>query len=200
MAKTNTVYTAVIKGIRPFVMHNSRLADPLDDYTKALQHATKKKNKSDEDHIEIGRIEFVGGMYHDGKLGPYVPADNLQAMIEKGAAKRKLGPVCKAHVGVLEPTSGAAGYALDYKGPRDIKALWEDKNFVLRKGARVKQARVIRTRARFPVGWSVEFQVEVLAGGMSQAQLEEAIIDGGLYHGLGDWRPRYGRFELVSIK
>lgn len=193
-------YEVTIRGIRPILVHNGRLADPLDDYAKALKVVSKKRDKSDEDHIEVGRVEFVGGLYLDPKLGPVIPADNLQAVIERGATKRKLGKVFKALVEVPEPEGEATGYALKYDGPRDPKGLWANKQFVHRKGARISNKRVIRTRARFPTGWTVTFPVEVLHGGATKAQVEEAISDAGIYEGLGDWRPRYGKFEVVEIK
>lgn len=195
----DTMYTVTIEGIRPLLMHNGRLCDPLDEHTKKLKSAAKQRNKSDDDHIRVARIEFEGGLYHDPKLGPYMPSDNLQATLEKGAAKRKLGKVFKAHVGVDMP-DGAPGFAIQYKGPRDIEGLWANRSFVFSKGAKVGQSRVIRTRVRFPTGWSCTFGVEVLADGVTKEQLQQAITDAGLYEGLGDWRPRYGRFVVKSVK
>jgi len=195
----DTTYTVTIAGIRPMLMHNGRLCNPLDEQTKLLKTVTKQRNKSDDDHVRTARVEFEGGLYHDAKLGPYLPSDNLQAMIERGSTRRKLGKVFKAHVSVMMPDS-APGFALTYKGPRDVEGLWANRAFVFTKGARVGQARVMRTRARFPTGWTLSFGVEVLADGVTKTQLEQAITDAGLYEGLGDWRPRYGRFVLQSIK
>lgn len=194
-----TIYKVTIRGIRPLLMHNGRLADPLDEYAKALKVVAKKRDKSDEDHIEVGRHEFIGGLYLDPKLGPVIPSDNLQRVLERGSTKRKLGKVFKALVEVPEPADGSLGYKLDYVGPRDPKVLWLDKSFVFRKGARVSNARVVRTRARFPTGWSVSFPIEVLQGGATKAQVQEALADAGVYEGIGDWRPRYGRFEVEKI-
>jgi hypothetical protein len=193
------IYNVTIEGIRPLLMHNGRLCDPLDEHTKKLKTASKQRNKSDDDHIHVARVEFEGGLYHDDKIGPYVPSDNLQATIEKGAARRKLGKVFKAHVGVDMPDGDAPGFALKYKGPRDIEGLWSDRSFVFSKGARVGQSRVVRTRARFATGWQLAFRVEVLADGVTKDQLKQAITDAGLYEGLGDWRPRYGRFVVKSL-
>jgi hypothetical protein len=194
----DTTYKVTIQGIRPLIMHNGRLCDPLDEHTKSLKAAAKQRNKSDDDHAHVARLEFEGGLYHDEKIGPYVPSDNMQAMIERGATRRKLGKIFKAHVGVVVD-GDAPGFALDYKGPRAVSALWENRAFVFTKGCRVGQSRVMRTRARFPSGWSVSFLVEVLDNGVTKEQLAEAIGDGGMYEGLGDWRPRYGRFVLKEI-
>jgi hypothetical protein len=195
----DTQYTATIVGIRPLLMHNGRLADPLDEHAKALKVVTSKKKKTDDDHIEIGRVEFVGGLYFDEELGPYIPADNLQTLIEKGAQKRKMGPLFKALVEVPPPDE-ADGYALSYEGPRTMPGLWNDKKFVLRKGCRVSSSRVIRTRARFPTGWKLTFPVFVLDKGPTKEQVHDAIADAGILLGLGDYRPRYGRFEVESLR
>jgi hypothetical protein len=193
------VFKVTIEGIRPLLMHNGRLSDPLDEHTKRLKVAAKQKNKSDDDHRHTARLEFEGGLYHDSKLGPCMPSDNLQAMIERGATRRKLGKEFKAHVSVEMPEGDTIGFPVKYKGPRDIETMWTNRAFVFTKGVRVGQSRVMRTRARIPTGWTCTFGVEVLAGGVSKEQLSQAITDAGLYQGLGDWRPRYGRFVLKEI-
>lgn len=197
---SDPVYEVTIKGIRPLLMHNGRLCNPLDPFTKELKAAAKKRSKGDDDLAEVARIEFEGGLYHDKNVGPYLPVDVLQAAIERGATKRKLGKTFKAHVGIVEPESGPSGYALKYKGPRDVKGLFSNPDFVLTKGCRVGQSRVMRTRPRIPSGWTVTFRAEVLANGVTKAELEQAIADAGIYEGLCDWRPRYGRFVVESVK
>lgn len=191
------IYTVTIEGIRPFIMHNGRLADPLDEFTVRLAVLTKNRQKSPDDHRAIQRAEFDGGLYWDEQIGPYIPSDNLQAVIERGATKRKLGKVFKAHVGIDMPDGDSPGFALDYKGPRDREGLFG--KFAFTKGAKVGQKRIMRTRARFPSGWRCTFRVEVLAGGVTKTQLEQAISDAGIYEGIGDWRPRYGRFVVREI-
>lgn len=195
----DTIYEVTIQGIRPLIMHNGRLADPLDEHKKRLAVATNQKKKGDADHIRVARTEFEGGLYFDETLGPYLPPDNLQAVIERGAMRRKLGPIFKAHVSV-DPPLEAPGFRLDYKGPRDVEGLWQDRAFVLMKGVRVQRNRVIRCRARFPTGWRCAFRVEVMADGVTKEQLQQAIEDAGLYTGIGDWRPRYGRFVVESVR
>ena len=199
MARDAT-YTVTIRGIRPLLMHNGQLADPLNDYAKELSRLTHKKQKSDEDHIAVGQAEFQGSLYHDDDVGPYIPVDNLQRMLEMGATNQKLGKKFKGVVEVLLPDEGPPGYRLEYKGPRERVALWDDKTFVFRKLVKVSQSKVVRTRPRFPSGWSVTFQVEVLRGGVTKENVEIALRDAGLYTGMGDWIPRYGRFEVVSVK
>jgi hypothetical protein len=194
------ILKVTIEGIRPLLHHNGQLADPLNEYTKRLKVLAKQRDKTDEDHVALHRAEWEGALYFDSKMGPFIPADTLQAVIERGATRRKLGKQFKACVAIEMPDNGVNGFPLKYKGPRDLEGLWSDPRFVFTKGVKVAQKKVSRTRPRFPSGWSVTFGVEVMAGGATKAQVQQAIEDAGLYEGMGDWRPRYGRFVVKSVE
>jgi hypothetical protein len=191
-----SIYEVHIKSLRPLLMHSGALCDPTSAAAKAIKAASKQTQKSDADYEELSRLEFMGSLYWDKKLGIYMPWENLAGCLERGAAKRRLGKVFKACVSI---DTIEAGFSLEYKGPKDPDALWADEKFRLTKGARVKNARVMRTRPRFPE-WSLTFPIEVMNDGVTKDQLISALRDGGLYEGLGDWRPRYGRFDVESVK
>lgn len=179
------------------LMHNSRLADPLDPYTKRMKAVTAKKKKSDEDHENIAEIEFQGGLWYDddGDLGPIVPAEAIDAVVAAGATKNKLGKIFKACVAAV-----GDAYPLIYKGPRDRKSLWADAKFRDRRRAGIQQSSVIRTRPRFR-DWSCEFQLRLTEGSsVNPESVKQALIDGGRYFGLGDYRPRFGLFQLQEFK
>jgi hypothetical protein len=191
-------FKVTIQGIRPLLMHNGRLCDPLDEHTKKLKVVAKQRNKSDDDHVAVARVEFEAGAYFSEEIGLYIPSDNLQAMVENGAKRRKLGKIFKAHVGIA--INDNDGFAINHKGPKTIEGLWANRDYVFTKGARVGQARVMRTRLRIPTGWTCTFDVEVISEGVSREQVRQAIEDAGLYEGVGDWRPRYGRFVVTEMK
>ena len=201
-------YQITITGIRPLIMHDGRLSDPLDEKSKRLKLVTSKKKKSDEDLAEIKRIEFEGAMYFDEKLGPYLPCANLQACMCAGARKRKLGQAFEAMVEVMIPLDEPQGYAIKYwrldtalrevHGPRTLKALFANTGYVLRERAKVGMSAVMRTRPRFPK-WSCTFMVESLDDDVDDSQVKQAFEDAGKYCGIGDWTPRYGRFEVSSF-
>lgn len=195
-----TTLHATIQGIRPLLMHNGRLRDPLDPHTQALASAVKKAktSKSEDDILEAYRAEFVAGLYFCKKHGPVIPADNLQAMLTEGARKRKLGKQVEALVQVLEPEDSAVGYKLQYTGPRDPDGLFAADEHRFTKSCKVGQAAVMRTRPRFPQ-WSLAFTLEITEGGPSAEQIREALEDAGMLVGLGDWTPRYGRFTLAKL-
>jgi hypothetical protein len=197
-----------IRGVAPFIMHNGRLADPMDPFTKELKRLNdnnKARGKTEEKSAIASVVEWCGGAYHtDGDIEisdgivkwgedirPCIPADMLKACIVEGAKKAKLGKQAKAGVLVMDAGS------LEYKGPKDMNVLMADPKFVLRKQARVQASRVMRTRPMFR-DWSTTFQVEVDPEVINWEQVLEALIQAGRYVGLGDWRPEHGRFEVVA--
>jgi len=63
----------------------------------------------------------------------------------------------------------------------------------------IQRARIVRSRPRFE-GWSARFRVQVLEEDLVSAQvLKEALEDAG-QNGVGDFRPRFGRFMVSGFK
>jgi hypothetical protein len=60
-------------GRTPLVVHNDQLANPLGSYTKAIKAISSKRAKTEDDHLEMSRIEWEGGLYIDPELGPFLP-------------------------------------------------------------------------------------------------------------------------------
>ena len=184
-----------IKGVAPLLLHNGQLADPMNEWTKAIASISSKgKNMTDADRIEMGRLEFMGGLYvHDGK--PCIPGVNLEALILAGAKKAKLGTQFKA--GVL--CNG--NFLLEYPGPKDPDAMWKSGKF--KHYCRVKlngKSTVNRTRPVFNE-WSLTFVVQYLDTVVkSKDAIVKAVEEAGTIVGLGDYKPRYGRFEIGDVK
>lgn len=189
---TQRIFDVVIGG-KKLMMHNVRLADPLDEHSKALKAVTSSRKKSDEDHVLISRLEFIGGLYHDKGLGPYVPDSWLSAMLVEGARKRKLGKLFEANVSVVDDR-----YPLLYEGPRSVDELWTAGTFADRRGVVVGMAKTMRTRPLFRQ-WRVGFQVALLECELNPEDVETAIVAAGPY-GIGDGRPMLaGKFALLSF-
>ena len=74
-------FRITITGTAPLLMHNGRLANPLDPSTQALKSLTSKRKKTDDDLFDIARAEFLGGLYIDPDVGPYVPGENVSTNV-----------------------------------------------------------------------------------------------------------------------
>jgi len=176
------------------MMHNGQMADPLNPYAKALKALTSNRKKGDEDHESIAKCEFQGGLYFDDKMGPYLPSEAIEGALIGGAKRQKLG---KAFTSAVR-TADFEGYALAYEGPRTRDALWSDRRFTDRRGVVVGQARVMRTRPVFR-NWSCKFRLLVEATEINIEHVRTALVDAGRYVGLGDYRPKYGLFEVTEF-
>lgn len=170
------------------LMHNGLLADPLNAFAKAIKDVSGRRNKTDADIEELARLEFLGGLYlHGGE--PCIPGEMLEACIVAGAKKSKSGQQAKA--GVICD----GNFPLLYEGPREPSALWADERFRLRVPARVAQARVMRTRPRFN-DWRCEAKVEFSEDICNRADVLLWLRTAGDMIGIGDWRPKFGRFSV----
>jgi len=181
-----------LTGLAPVLMHNGRLANPFDEYAQLMKELTAPKKKTDEQHRQISKVEWEGGLYvYDGKIG--FPADVIWATGYEGSKNSKLGEKYKA--GVVEE---GEFFPLEYEGAKDPKKLFEDKQFVYIKMVRVGRSRVPRTRAIFRQ-WSVKVGVMVMNEVMNPKDVIKAFEDAGRLKGVGDWRPRFGRFSVEAV-
>lgn len=183
-----------IIGVVDLLMHNGQLADPLNEHTRALADAIKKAKKAKTDAAWgiAYKAEFMGGLYLDEKLEPCIPGEVIEAMIIEGARKSKQGKETTASVIV------DGNFPLEYKGPRNPEKLWEaGMKFFKRHPVRVGQNRVIRTRPKFPA-WSCKFEAHYNPALINKKDMLKFIEVAGEEVGIGDGRPRYGRFTVEA--
>lgn len=175
----------------PFLMHNGQTADPTNKYAKMLKQVSSKRLKTDADHEEMARIEFLASLYMD-KNGPVIPANMIDAMTVMAAKKSKEGQVAKSGCFCLNVAR------LDYEGPRTVEALWADENFRFSAIVRVGMARVARMRPIFR-DWSAEVRLHIEPTLVNVARVDEWLRVAGSQIGIGDWRPQYGRFTAERL-
>lgn len=184
-----------IQGVSPLIMHSGALADPLCEWNIAKKPILGKpaKKRTEDDLIELARIEFMGSLYM-GPNGPVIPGVNLEALIVEASKKTREGKLSKSSIIV------DGDWPLIYDGPKDADALWADKRFVNSVSAKVNNARVMRTRPIFPADWQLKFEVMYLPSVVSAASIRTWLDTAGSLCGLGDWRPRYGRFVVTAFE
>lgn len=189
----------VWKGIRPLVMHNGLMADPTNAYTRKIKAITQKgtKKMTDSDYEERDRLEWEAGLYWSDALGAVMPSDNIERCIVDGARKSRIGKDVQAAVFCEMPESKVL-----FDGDTMTKnQLFNDGDrFVLRKGCVVQRARIIRVRPMFPTGWKLKFTIEYDESIINSRALVKAMVDAGSLIGLGDNRPRFGRFVVESAE
>lgn len=175
------------KGTSPLLMHNVRLANPLDPFAKQIKMISKKKAKTEDDYMDMARLEYEGSIYTDPDLGPYIPATNVDSSLVEGARVSRSGKTVRDSVFFLNDKIPVV-----YHGPRTVDELYADANFVDVRAVRVMSAKTMRTRPKFD-NWSIKFDVELDTEIANPDAFVEWTNRAGA-RGLGDYRPRFGRF------
>lgn len=183
-------FTITLTGTAPLLMHNSRLSNPLDPATKALKKVTGKRNKTDDDHEQVARLEFAGGLYLDPDVGPFIPGENIARALVDGAKLTKMG--VKVTRGVFISTDVNP---LSYNGPRTDDGLWEA-GYRHMASVKVGTSRLMRCRPWFPE-WRVQADGILDPSVLELDDLATIADNAGSLIGLGDWRPRFGRFTAT---
>jgi hypothetical protein len=179
-----------ITGVAPLILHNGQTADPLNQHSRSIAEIAGKKKKTEADHREMAKREWFAGLYlMNGE--PCIPFQTIEAALIEGAKKEKRGPAAKA--GILVEKHAR----LDYTGPRKPDLLWKDERFQFRVPVRVGQARVMRTRPMFDK-WSAELVVKFVPTMLDAKDVRNFLVTAGEMIGIGDWRPRFGRFAVAA--
>lgn len=185
--------TVAIVGLSPLLQHNGQLADPINKFVKAMKAITGKKKKTEEDHAELARLEWNGSLYVDNEGNLILPSSLIEASIHEGAKKSKLGKTFKSSVFVNDDA------IVDFGSKKKIVDLWGDDQYRDTRGVRVGMSRVMRTRPIFR-NWKCTFEVMYDDEQVNLDDVKRAIQDAASKVGVGDFRPKFGRFEVVSMK
>lgn len=185
-------FEMVCTGSRPLLLHNVRLASPLNPFAKELKRLNAPRIKTDEDRMAMARVEFEGGMYFDDVLGPFVPGGNLLASIQEGAKIKRGGKKVERGVTILE-----FELPLVYDGPRTIEGLWNDgdSDFIDLRPVKVAQSRVDRCRPIFR-NWRIQGTAIIDESVLEEAEFRDFVELAGKMAGLGDFRKQYGRYDV----
>lgn len=183
-------------GTRPLLLHNVQLASPLNPYAKRLKALNSKRTKTDEDRMEIARVEFEGSLYFDDVVGPYIPGQNLFRSLVGGARLNKAGKKIERGVSIADFQC-----PLIYDGPRTVEGLWGggESRFVDIRPVTVQRNKVDRCRPIFRE-WLIEADIVIDPKAIEYDEFCEVARLAGEMEGLGDFRTMYGRFSAeVSV-
>lgn len=178
--------TCRIVGVSPLIMHNGALANPLNQIAKEMRRVSGKRAKTEADFEELARLEFLGSLYLSGGE-PCIPGEVFEAALTEAAKKMRRGNQAKAGIVCL------GNFRLEYEGPRKPDDLWADEQFRLVVGVRIQRAKVMRTRPIFR-DWAAEISIDFRPGDLNRSEVEEMVRVAGDVVGIGDWRPKFGRF------
>lgn len=179
-----------LTGTRPLLMHNSRLADPLDDAARALASISGKRNKTIEDHEAMARAEFMGSLYFSVADGPFVPSTYVERSVSKAASLMK-----KRGKDIDRSLTIESDMPIVYAGPRDLEGLYADRRFHNRSRVKIGQQAVMRTRPQFNT-WELNGVARLDASILDESDFKAFLNGAGVLIGIGDWRPKFGLFDV----
>lgn len=185
-----------IEGVAPLLLHSSQLADPLNPYVREMKkiHRKMAKQKTDDDHARLRRLEWEGGLTLDDKGRVAIPDNYVLGMIARAGKRQRNKRDVQAGM-----FCDVAFFVLEHDGPKSLDALYEKPEFSLRVPAKNGAATVMRTRPRFP-RWALTFEVMVMPDVIDVQAVKELLDIAGRLIGLGDWLPRYGRFKVTEFE
>ncbi|MBR1188548.1 hypothetical protein [Bradyrhizobium sp. AUGA SZCCT0160] len=180
-----------LTGMRPLLMHNGALADPLDQHSVDLAAFTGKRSKTKADHEIIAELEWYGSLWlHDSQ--PCLPEHVLESVFVDGARFKRKGREATAGLEIVAPAM------IHHDGPRDLPTMWKNTEFRKRAGVRIRHSKTMRTRPRFPV-WSAELTASYLPSLLDREEVVTFFKIAGALVGVGDWRPKFGKFAVEEV-
>lgn len=180
------------------LMHNGQLADPSNEFAKRIKKVTsiRADDRTAEDSLELKRAEWMGGLNLTKDGEPCIRSDQVEAALIKAAKKKRQGEAFSAGVYcfddsplVLRPFAGRQV---------DLDELFQMGTYVDTRGVVVTRKRILRTRPVFPE-WSALIPVNFMPSVIDGKKVVEAMEVVSTKIGIGDRRPRYGRFEIKSV-
>lgn len=184
-----------IRGVSPLLLNNGHTADPLNPYTKKMKPLQAKRKKTDDDYEKIARLEWESSLYLDEEGMLILPSECIEAMMREAAGKSRL--IVRKDLDAGAWVDSDAVIKTDAPFP-NLDAVYKA-GYVSRKLVRVNSSRVVRTRPIF-FSWSLKFEVSYLTELINKADLEKVVEVASYRIGIGDWRPKFGRFEIVSVE
>lgn len=182
-----------LTGIVPLVVHCGQLANPMNPIVKAIKVITGKRKKTDEDILEIARLEWLGSLYLNADKQYVLPGVGIESAVKDAAKMSKLGRVINR--AVMVPADPLIEFPMMKLSP---DALWEREEHRLQKMMKVGTSKVLRTVPQFPV-WSVDVELSYLPDQIDRQTLLNVLGDCGRLNGMFEYRPHWGRFQVKDL-
>lgn len=188
-----TVDVSVI-GIAPLMQHRY----PMPDFSASGKGG--KKSTGSHDYTQEWREYF----YTDSDGNIYQPAEHFDAAIKKAATNFKVtgkrGKSYKDLVSASVFISPDRIYHEGFKVPDELDTDADKPLYIDYRPVVVQRARVPRARPTFKAGWKLDFEIQVIDDEMPADILQDILTLAGKSVGIGDYRPRFGRFNVAHFE
>ena len=165
-----------IKGIAPLLMHKYNFNN----------NEEKAKRKDEQYSVEK---DAEKALYFDKKIGCYVPSTWVEACLRQTACDFKQGKK------TYKNTILSSVFCDQEKIPLNKKTYDEiDVRAVV-----IQRNRIVKGRPKFNT-WQIEFVLNYDETRINKEILKQILVEAGATKGIGDYRPKFGRFTVVTFK
>ena len=178
-----------VQGTCPILFHRFS-PDAVEEKANAPKNSALKKTDNTESYLWRNADNEIA-----------IPGEYIKASAQ-GAAKSQQDPrsprksaadLFKAGLIYLTDTA-----PIIPKGRDSGVTEWE---YLDRRGASVQRSRIIRERPAFNAGWRATWLLQVLSPEyISSDFLLTVLVDAGRFQGLADYRPTFGRFNIIEYE
>ena len=182
-----------VKGISPLMQHRF----PMPDYettTKSGQVSTGEKKWHEE---------WREALYVDKDGEVFQPATHFESAMLKAASSFKIrGKRGKTYKDLFAMAVIVSPDEIPHnvKMPDTLTTDADEQLYIDQRPVKIQKARVVRTRPTFKTGWELEFEIQVSDDELQSDVVYEVLSMAGKSVGIGDYRPRFGRFQVVSFE
>ena len=166
----------------------------IEGVSPLLQHRYEMEEKEKKSTRKVGSVDYSKeverAIYRDESGNIYQPASHIEGCLMKAAVNFQIAGKGKKTYKDLTKMVIVDPFAIPHLQPKFVI----DKRPVV-----INRARIIRCRPRFDK-WSLEFSMMITEDQLPIEVLEEILEYAGRYIGIGDYRPRFGRFRIVEFK
>ena len=160
-----------------------------------LQHRFAGEDVTDAPLKKAGKIDYSGeslkALYRESNGTIYQPASHIERAMVKAAARYQIGGKGKK---TYKDIFSYAILVMPIGIPHKLQDWVIDRQPVV-----VQRARVMRERPRFNQ-WELDFEIHLLDDQVKPEIVNTILVDAGQTVGIGDYRPKYGRFMVTSFQ
>lgn len=182
-----------VKGVSAMMQHRFPVPD-LSDMSKGGTRSTGAK-----DYTQEWREYF----YETASGEIYQPAAHFEGALVKAAAGFKVtGKRGKTYKDLFRAAVFVTPDQILHgiKVPTELDADADKPLYLDVRPVVVQRARVVRIRPAFKAGWELGFAIEVIDDQIQPQIVNDILILAGRTVGIGDYRPKFGRFLIVRFE
>lgn len=182
-----------IEGVAPLMQHRFPVPD-FEDLGKGGRRVTGEQDYSQE---------WKEYLYVTPEGDIYQPATHIDSAMAKAASGYKIqGARGKTYKDLFKGNVFTSPETIlhNVKAPEILDTDTSKQLYLDVRPVVVQRARVIRVRPCFAPGWGLDFEITVIDDQIPVNVVNEVLTLAGRTVGIGDFRPRFGRFMVTKFE